>query len=112
MCNQKLASVFIMFVSSYSGLVPDHSSECLLNIDKGVNTVDHVLDELFLGFTESSSVGDIEDSIVGLGVLSVDTSDLDLVLVSDLVELFLLGHELWKVDVDGSSHGGTKVGWA
>ena len=83
MCNHKLASVFIMFVSSYSGLVPDHSSECLLNIDKGVNTVDHVLDELFLGFTESSSVGDIESSIVGFGVLSMDTSDLYVIFIGN-----------------------------
>ena len=77
-----------------------------------MNTVDHVLNELFLGFSESSSVGNIECSIVGLRVLSVDTSDLDLVFVSDIMELFLLFHELWKVDMDGSSHGGTKVGWA
>jgi hypothetical protein len=42
----------------------------------------------------------------------VNTSDLNLVFVSDIMELFLLFHELWKVDVDGSSHGGTKVGWA
>jgi len=77
-----------------------------------VNTVDHVLNELFLGLSESSSVGNIENSIIGLGVLSVDTSDLDLVFISDLVELLLLGHELWELDMDGGSHGGSEVGWA
>jgi len=77
-----------------------------------VDSVDHVLDELFLGLTESSSVGDIEDSIVGLRVLSVDTSDLNLIFISDLVELFLMLHQLWEHDVHGTSHGGTEVGWA
>lgn len=77
-----------------------------------MNSVDHVLDEFFLGFSKSSSVGNVEDTVIGLGMLSVDTSDLNLVLVSDLVELFLLLHELWQVDVNGSSHSSSKVGWA
>jgi len=77
-----------------------------------VNSVDHVLDEFFLGFSKSSSVGNVEDTVIGLGMLSVDTSDLNLVLISDLVELFLLLHELWQVDVNGSSHSSSKVGWA
>ena len=45
-------------------------------------------------------------------MLSVDTSDLDEVLVSDGVELFLLLHKLWKLDVHGGSQGGTEVGGA
>ena len=77
-----------------------------------MNTVYHILNKFFLGFTKSSSVGDIENSIVGLGMLSMDTSDLDLIFVSDFVELGFLVHKLWKVDMDGGSHGGTKVGWA
>jgi len=77
-----------------------------------VNTVDHVLDEFFLGLTKSSSVGDIEDTIVGFGMLTVDSSDLDLVLVSNGVELILLGHKFWKLNMDRGSHGGTKIGWA
>jgi len=77
-----------------------------------MNTIDHILDKLFLGFTESSSVGNIEDSVISFGVLSVDTSDLHLVFVSNFVESFLVLLELWERDMDGSSHGGTKVGWA
>ena len=77
-----------------------------------MDTVDHVLDKLFLGLTESSSVRDIENSIVGLGVLSMDTSDLDLEFVSNSVHLFLFFHKLWELDMNGGSHGGTKVGWA
>ena len=77
-----------------------------------MDTINHILDEGLLRSTKSSSVGDVEDTIVGLGVLSVDTSDLHEVLVSDLVELFLLLHELWKLDVDGGSEGSSQVGWA
>jgi len=77
-----------------------------------MDTVYHILNKFFLRFTESSSVGDIESSIVGLGVLSMDTSDLYLKFVSDFVELGFLIHKLWELDMDGGSHGGTKVGWA
>ena len=87
-------------------------SHGVLLIHEGLDTVDHVLDKLLLGFSESSSVRDIEDTIVGLSVLSVDTSDLDFVLFGNSVESRLVSHQLWKFDVDGSSHGGTEVGWA
>ena len=45
-------------------------------------------------------------------MLSVNTSDLDLILLSNSVESFLFTHKLWQLDVDRGSHGGTKVGWA
>jgi len=77
-----------------------------------MDTIDHILNKFFLRFTESSSVGDIESSIVGFGVLSMDTSDLYLIFVSDFVELAFLSHKLWELDMDGGSHGGTKIGWA
>ena len=77
-----------------------------------MNSVDHVLDELFLGLSKSSSVGNIENSIVGFRVFTMDTSDLNLVFVGDLMELLFLTHELWKHDMDGGSHGSSKVGWA
>ena len=87
-------------------------SESLLSLDEGVDTVDHILNELLLRSAESSSVGDIEDAVIGLGVLTMDTSDLDVVLLSDGLELVLLGHELWKLNVDGASESSTKVGRA
>jgi len=70
------------------------------------------LDKFVLGSSESSSVGDIEDTIVSLGMLSVDSSDLDEVLISNGVEFVLLLHQLWKLDVDGSSEGSSEVCWA
>ena len=93
-------------------LVVGRCSQGLLLLHECLDTVDHVLDELLLGLTESSPVGDIEDTIIGLGVLTVDTSDLDFVLVGNSIESILVLHQLWKVDVDGGSHGGTEVGWA
>ena len=75
-------------------------SEGLLSVDEGSDTINHVLNKLFLRSTESSSVGDIKDTIVGLSVLSVDTSDLDIVFVSNGIELFLVVHQLWKLNVN------------
>lgn len=99
-------------IDSETGLNQCHRSESLLCLDEGLDTINHILDELLLGSTESSSVGNVEDSIVGLGMLSVDTSDLHEVLLGDVLELFLLLHELWKLDVHGGSEGGSQVGWA
>ena len=87
-------------------------SQALFGLDHGFDTIVHILDEFDLVSSESSQVGDIEDTIVSLGVLSVDTSDLYVIFVSDgLMEVWVL-HELWKVDVNGSSESSSKVGWA
>lgn len=85
------------------------SSESLLRLDHGTNTVDHILDELLLRAAETSLVRDVVSAVIGLGMLTVDTSDLDVVLVGDRVELVLLLAELGKLDVHGSTHGGTKI---
>jgi len=62
--------------------------------------------------SESSQVGDIEDTVVSLGVLSVDTSDLYVIFIGDgLVELLVL-HQFWQVDVNRSSETSSHVGWA
>ena len=87
------------------------SQGCFL-LHQGFNTVDHVLDKLLLGLSKSSPVGDVEHTIVGLGVLSVDTSDLHLVLIGHLVEGLFISHKLRKLDMDGASHGGSQVSWA
>jgi hypothetical protein len=87
-------------------------SELLLSGNHSLNTVVHVLHESFLTLAETVSVGDIVGAVSGLGVLSVDTTDLNVVLVGDLVEsLHVLAQE-WELDVDRASHGGSEVGWA
>ena len=65
-----------------------------------MNSVDHVLNELFLRSSESSEVGDVVSTVIRLTVLSVDTSDLYVIFVSDSLELVLLLGELWKLDMD------------
>ena len=55
----------------------------LLSFDEGSDSIDHVLDELLLRSSESSSVGDVENSVIGLGVLSVDSSNLDVGLIGN-----------------------------
>ena len=87
-------------------------SERLLSSDHSLDAIIHVLDELNLVSAESSQVGDVEDTVVSLGVLTVDTSDLDVVLVSDLLVELRVSHELGKVDVNGGSETSTHVGWA
>jgi hypothetical protein len=42
----------------------------------------------------------------------MDTSDLDEILGGDALELLLLLHKLWKLDVDGGSESGSEIGWA
>ena len=87
-------------------------SEGLLGVDHGLNTVVHVLDEILLGSTESSLVGDVIGGVCRFGVLTVDTADLDIVLVSDSLECGPVLGELGELDVDGGAHGSTEVGGA
>ena len=68
-----------------------------------MNSVNHVLNELFLRSSESSEVGDVVCTVIRLTVLSVDTSDLYVIFVSDSLELVLLLGELWKLDMDRGS---------
>ena len=87
-------------------------SEFLLTGDHGLDTIVHILNKVLLRATESTAVRDIEDAIAGIGVLTAGSTDLDVVLSSDCLELLHAGTELGKVDVDGGTEGGTKVGWA
>ena len=87
-------------------------SEFVLSFDHSVDSIDHILNEGGFTHTESSLVGDIVGSVIRLGVFSVDSSDLYVILIGNSLELVLLLAKFWKLDMDGSSHGGTKVGWA
>jgi hypothetical protein len=88
------------------------SSQLGLCFHEGSDTVDHVLNEILLRSSESSKVGNIEDTVVGLGVLSMDTSDLNVVLVRDGIELVFLLGKTRKLDMNRGSKGSSEVGWA
>ena len=83
------------YISTYSSF-----SKRVLLVHEGLDTIYHILHKLLLGFAESSLVRDVEDAVVGLSVLTMDASDLNFVLVGDLVEGGFVGHELWQLDVD------------
>ena len=86
-----------------------HSLFGFFSVNESSDSIDHVLDELFLRSSESSLVGDVEDAVVGLSVLSVDASDLDFVVGSDFVKGLLVSHELRELDVHGCSPGSSEV---
>lgn len=87
-------------------------SQSLFSFNHGLDSVIHILDKVNFGESESSLVGDIENTITALRVLSVDSSNLDVILVSNLLELFLVLGKFWQLDVDGGSQSGSAVGWA
>jgi len=87
-------------------------SQGLLSSDHGFDTIIHILNELDLVSSESSQVGNIENTIISLGVLTVDTSNLDVVLIGDRLVEGLVLHQFWQVDVDRGSQTGSHVGWA
>lgn len=87
-------------------------SQAFLGSDHRFNSIVHVLDKLDFVSSESSEVGDIEDTVVSFGVLSVDTSDLYVIFVSDGLVEFLVVHQFWQVDVNRSSETSSHVGWA
>jgi hypothetical protein len=61
----------------------DFDSQSLLGSNHGLHAVVHVLDEVNFGTTQSAKVGNVVDAIVTFSVLSVGSTDLDIVLVSD-----------------------------
>ena len=77
-----------------------------------LDTVVHVLDEVLLRTAKSALVGDIEDAVRGIRVLSTGSTDLDVVLVSDSLESVPVLHELLQADVNGSAKGCSEVGRA
>ena len=87
-------------------------SKFLFGVDHSFNAVVHVLDEIDLGTTESTEVGDVEDAVVGLGVLTMSATDLDVVLVSDGLELVLGSTKLGELDMHGSAHASSAVSGA
>ena len=79
------------------------------SINHSFDTVVHVLDEVLLRTAKSALVGDIEDAVRGIRVLTTGATDLDVVLVSDTLESGPVIHELLQADVDRSAEGCSEV---
>ena len=70
-------------------------SERFFGLDHSFDSVVHVLDEFNFISSKSSQVGDIENTVVSLGMLTMDTSDLHMVLIGDRLMEFWLSHQFW-----------------
>ena len=79
------------------------------SVNHSFDTVVHVLDKVHLRAAKSALVGDIEDAVRGIRVLTTGATDLDVVLVSDSLEFVPVLHELLQADVDRSAEGCTEV---
>ena len=88
------------------------SCELLLSGNHSLNSVVHVLHESNFRSSESTSVGDVIDVVVSLGVFSMGSTDLDVVLVCNRLEFVLLLTEVGQVNVDRSSEGCSKISGA
>ena len=75
-------------------------SQGLLSCNHSLNAVVHVLDEVFLRAAKSALVGDVVNAVVTFRVFTVDAADLDVELISDLLESWHILGELGELDVD------------
>ena len=88
------------------------TSKLLFSSNHSSNTIVHVLHKSNFRSSESTSVRDIINVVVGLGVFSMGSTDLDVVLVCNCLEFVLLLTEVGQVNVDRSSEGCSKISWA
>jgi hypothetical protein len=88
------------------------SSKSLLGLDHSLDAIVHVLSEVDFGAAQSTEVRDVEDAVISLGVLSVSATDLHVVLVGNGLELVWVLSKLGELDMHGSTHASSEVGWA
>jgi hypothetical protein len=98
--------------STLSGGITDLWSQFHFSLYHFFYTIIHILNEIGHGSSKSSFVGNIENTVIGFSVFSVSSSDLNVIFVSDGLELGFVLRQEWQVDMNGSSHGGTEIGWA
>jgi len=84
----------------YSVIYLSNCSQGFFSLNKCFDTIVHVLHKFDLVSAESSEVRDIEYTVIGLGMLTMNTSNLDVVLISNGVHEILLGHEFREVDMN------------
>jgi hypothetical protein len=65
-------------------------SKSFFSINHCSNSIDHVLDQLFFRSSKSSSVWDIKDGIIRLNAFYMNSSCLNVILVSYCLELFFV----------------------
>ena len=87
--------------------------EFLVLLNKGVDSVNHLLDELHLGVAEPVLVGDVVGDAGLAAALAAGAAGLQAELLAALLEglIALLG-PAGQVDVHGGPHAGAQVGGA
>jgi len=88
------------------------TSKLLFFGNHGLYTIVHVLDKVDLRSAKSPLVGDIISVVRRFRVLTMDSSDLDMVLVGDGLELLHALTKFGKLNVDRSSESSSKISWA
>ena len=100
----KVRSAFDLFFSSCctssSGSRLSSSTKLFFLSDHSLNTIVHVLDEIDFGPSKSPLVGDIVDVVSRFRVLSVDSSNLDVELVSNGLKLWHSNAELGQCNMN------------
>lgn len=81
-------------------------------IDELSNTVNHILYKFFLWPTESSSIWNIKDTIICFSVLTMNTSNLNIIFVCNLIEKLFVFHQFWKFNMNRCTESSSKIGWA
>ena len=75
-------------------------SQGLLSCNHSFNSVVHVLDEVFLRAVKSALVRDVVSAVITFRVFAVDAADLNVELISDLLESWHILGKLRELDVD------------
>ena len=78
----------------------------------GLDTIVHVLHEVFLTAAQSAQVRDVEDSIGGVRVLAMRTSDLHIEAVGDALESVPVPRQVGQVDMDRGSESSAQISGA
>jgi len=96
------------------GLVVILLFESLFLLDQSLNTTMHILSQLDLAKAQTSLIGNIENGFFAHGVLTVDTSNLNVMISCDFIHsnLVLRLGQKWQFNMDGSSKTSTQVGGA
>lgn len=100
-----------MFQSKFLGVLAGQSKQ-LLHLKESLDTIVHVLHELYLGAAKSLLVGNVVNVVGTLAVLPVDPSDLHVGGVGHTFENLHLFSQVWEAHVDRRSHTGANVGRA
>lgn len=88
------------------------NSHRFLGSDHGFNAIVHILNKGAFRASKSALVRNVVGCIHSLRVLSMDSTDLHVVLVCDFLELLHVAREFRKFDVHGSAQGSSQVGGA